>query len=756
MRRQCLAILIFALAATVAGCKKDPEVAKREFFTSGNTYFDQQKYNEAAVQYRNALQQDPKFGEARLKLAETYSNLKDYRNAYREYIRAADLLPSNVDAQLRAGTLLLLAGQAEDARTRADKALALEPKNVKAQILRANALAGMKDLDGAVKDIDEAIRLDPTQASTYANLGELQLAAGHKAEAEAAFNKAVQTNPNDVSAQLAYANYLWSTGRAPEAEQALKKATALDPKNLLANRALATFYAASNRRGEAEPYLKKFVELSGTGAAKLELADFYIMGNRMSDAVPVLEELSKDQQFYAEAKTRLAALAYTQARHEEGHKIVDEVLAKQPTNAQALLTKARFLMAEHKLDDAMVKAKAATTADPQSAVGHYLLGTIMAMRNDPDSASQEFREVLKLNPRAVPAQLQLAQLELRRGGAASSVQFAEQAVHNQPQNPIARLVLVKSLTAKGDLPRAQQELDKLLKDHPNASPVHTQAGVLAMLKKDTAEARREFEKAYALDNKSLDALAGLVQLDANAGKIPDALKRIDAQREKTPKSSGLEVIAARTHIANHDAASTEAALRKAIEYDPNNLTAYAMLGQVYLSQKKMDQALVEFDSITKQQPKNIAAHTMLGMILQVQGKNTEAQKKYEQILTIDSRSPVAANNLAWMYAEAGTNLDQALQLAQTAQAAMPEQPEVNDTLGFVYLKKDLATLAVPPLRLSVEKDPKNPTYHYRLGLAYSKTGDDAGARRELEASLKLNPSGPDADAARKILAGLKS
>ena len=225
---------------------------------------------------------------------------------------------------------------------------------------------------------------------------------------------------------------------------------------------------------------------------------------------------------------------------------------------------------------------------------------------------------------------------------------------------------------------------------------------------------------------------------------------------KSPKSSALEVLAARTHIANKDAASAEASLRKAIEYEPSNLGAYAMLGQLYLAQRKMDQALVEFDNMTKQQPKNVAAHTMVGMILQVQGKTNEAQKKYEQILTIDSRSPVAANNLAWMYAESGQNLDQALQLAQTAKNALPDQPEVNDTLGFVYLKKDLATLAVPPLRVSVEKDPNNPVYHYRLGLAYSKTGDDAGARRELEASLKLNPSFPNAEDARKILASLKS
>jgi uncharacterized protein (TIGR02996 family) len=756
MRRQCIAVVVIALAAMVSSCKKDPEVAKREYFASGNKYFDQQQYKEAVVQYRNAVQQDPKFGDARLKLAETYQKLNDYRNAYREYIHAADLLPNNAEVQLKAGTLLLLAGQAEDARTRADKALALDAKNVRAQVLRANAMAGMKDIDGAIKDINEAIRLDPSQASSYANLGELQLAKGRRVEAEAAFEKAIATNPNDVTAQLAFANFLWASGRAQEAEQALKKASALDPKNMLANQALATFYVASNRRAEAEPHLKAVVELAGTGTSKLELADYYIGSNRPADAVPVLEALSKDQQFFADAKTRLAALAYAQNKRDEGHKIIDEVLTKQPTNAQALLTKARFFIIDRKPEEALIKAKAATVADPQSAMAHYLLGTIYAARSDVDPAVQEFREVLKINPRAVPAQLQLSQLELRRGGTASSLQLAEQAVSNQPQNPLARLMLVRSVTAKGDLPRATAELDKLLKEYPNAAAVHVQAGVLAMAKNDKEGARRSFEKAYALDNKSGEAVAGLVAIDVAAGKQADALKRIDAQRAKTPTSSPLEVLAARVHIANHDGPNAEAALRKAIEYDSTNLSAYAMLGQLYLQQKKMDQAVGEFDRMTKQQPKNVAAHTMIGMILQGQGKTAEAQKKYEQILTIDSRSPVAANNLAWMYAEAGTNLDQALQLAQTAKAALPDQPEVNDTLGFVYLKKDLATLAVPPLRVSVEKDPKNPTYHYRLGLAYSKTGDEAGARRELEASLKLNPAFPNADDARRILAGLKS
>ena len=245
-------------------------------------------------------------------------------------------------------------------------------------------------------------------------------------------------------------------------------------------------------------------------------------------------------------------------------------------------------------------------------------------------------------------------------------------------------------------------------------------------------------------------------LDIGTRQPAEAIKRIDERLARTPNAAGVHMLAARAQLANKDAAGAEASLRKAIELDSSLLQAYSLLGGLYLSQKKPDEAIAEFERVVAKQPKNIAAHTMIGMILQAQGKGAEAQKRYEQIVTIDSRAAVAANNLAWIYAEADVNLDQALSLAQAAKAELPDQPEVNDTLGFVYLKKNLATLAVPPLRLSVEKDPKNPVYHYRLGVAYSKTGDKDGARKELQEALKLNSAFPGADDAKQILASLQS
>ena len=109
-------LLAIAVVATVAvACSSNPERAKAEYLKSGDAYFAQKKYSEAAVQYRNALQEDPKSGEAHLKLAKSYEQLGALRNAAREFIRAADSLPGSVEPQVRAAAYLLLGEQFDDA-----------------------------------------------------------------------------------------------------------------------------------------------------------------------------------------------------------------------------------------------------------------------------------------------------------------------------------------------------------------------------------------------------------------------------------------------------------------------------------------------------------------------------------------------------------------------------------------------------------------------------------------------------------------
>jgi Flp pilus assembly protein TadD len=179
-----------------------------------------------------------------------------------------------------------------------------------------------------------------------------------------------------------------------------------------------------------------------------------------------------------------------------------------------------------------------------------------------------------------------------------------------------------------------------------------------------------------------------------------------------------------------------------------------MLGQLYASQNRLPEATAEFEALVQKQPKGVGAHTLLGVLLQLQNRRDEAKARYEKVLELNPSAGVAANNLAWMRAEDGDQLDVALQLAQTAKAAMPDSPEVSDTLGWVYFKKGLTSLAISSFKEAVEKNPNNAVYNLHLGLAYARNGDAVVARQTLERALTANPNVDGAAEARTVLANL--
>lgn len=753
-RRRILVILL--IAAIDISCARDREVAKREYLASGDKFLSEQKVKEAIVQYRNALRQDPRFGEARYKLAEAYvRDGDDWRRAGPEYIRAADLLPKDVQAQLKAGQFLLYARQFEDATVRAHNALALDRKSVEAQILLGNALAGLKDLDGAIEEIQEAIKLDPGNTLGYVSLGALEHAAGRRDDAETAFKSALKADPKSIPARLGLANFYWATRKPAETEQTLQEAHSIEPDHPLTNRMLALFQIATGKPADAEPYLIKLAKISKDANARLDLADYYVASGRSHQAVPLLQQIASGTEARSEADLRLAELDFRADRRSEAQKRLDALLKREPGNASGLVLQAQFLSAEGKLDEALGRLQAAVSANPGLAEAQFALGRAYVAKNDREQAIKAFNETLRLNPRAVAAQLELSRLELAGGRLDSSIQFAEQALTNAPRNPDAKLALVRGLLARRDVQRAESELQLLTKQYPDHAAVQTQAGILSAIQGDRSGAARTLTRALELDQDNLEALSALISLDLAQKNAASAIQRVETRLARTPQNAGVLLLAASTYAAAGDLKQAEQALRKTIEVDGSSFQAYDRLGRLYLSQQRLDEALAEFDELSKRHPRPAQAHTLAGVILEAQKKPEEARKRYEQALAIDPEMPVAANNLAWMYVESGGNLDVALQLAQAATRRLPDSPAMQDTLGWIYYKKDLAGLAVPPFEKSVELDPRNPIFHFHLGLAYLKTGDSAKARVALQEALALAPNFAGATEAKQVLASLK-
>jgi Tfp pilus assembly protein PilF len=232
---------------------------------------------------------------------------------------------------------------------------------------------------------------------------------------------------------------------------------------------------------------------------------------------------------------------------------------------------------------------------------------------------------------------------------------------------------------------------------------------------------------------------------------PAAARARLEDRLKQGTTPELLTLAALTYLSLKDSAAAEKALRAVIEIDPSRNDPYAMLGSIYVSQGKLDEALTEFELMSKKQVKPVGPLTMAGMILERQGKVDAAIKRYEDVLALDSRAAMAANNLAWILADRGQDLDRALQLAQTAVGVKPEDAQILDTLGWVYYKKDQPQQAIPLFQRSVRKSPGVAEFHYHLGLAIVKSGDKAKGRTELQRALDLKPNASLAGEIRRAL-----
>lgn len=749
-------VLLLTLVS-LAGCSRSGPEERDRLVASGDRYLGEKKFSEATIEYRKALQEDPDFGPTYSKLGDAYAQVGDPREALWSYVRAADLQPDSAAANLRAGNLLLVARRFQDAKARARNILQKDPNNVAALVLLGNSLAGQQNLDEAVDVVTRAIALDPSSSTLLANVGVLEIARGNFEAAETAFLKGIAVDPKSVSPLLALANLYDSWRRPADAERVLRKALELEPDNINANASLALTLVHGRRPFEAEPFLKRAADAAGSIEASLGLADYYVAVGRTAEALALLARLSESDEGYVAGRIRTAIIDHASGRFEQAHAKLKEVLAHDPRNVSAMALESRLYLSERRFDEAAKSIGAALTIDPRSPQAYTVLGRIHLAKGATEDARRAFLDALNRDPHQADALVELSKIHATRKEFDTAIRYAETAVKNDPQSLEARLTLVRALAVRpDDFPRVEGQLKALLTIHSSAPEVHTLAGRVALQKNNRSEARAAFERAVALDPDSVEALSGLSVLDMEQGRKESARARIEARLAAHERPSAeMLLLAAKVYTVTGEVDKVEHSLRRITELEPSNVESFSLLGQFYVARKQMPEAIRQFQQVTKQDPKNAGAQTMLAQLLETQGDKEGAKKAYEAAVRADARSAMASNNLAWMLAnEEHGDLDEALQLAQNARSLMPTSPRAADTLAFIYYKKQLSTFATTLLEQAIQQEPRNALYHYHLGLVLAQAGEDAKARRSLQAALKLNPLFPDADHARQVMATL--
>ncbi len=188
---------------------------------------------------------------------------------------------------------------------------------------------------------------------------------------------------------------------------------------------------------------------------------------------------------------------------------------------------------------------------------------------------------------------------------------------------------------------------------------------------------------------------------------------------------------------------------KMIELDPSKPDFYINLAKIYYLKGEEDNAITQYRQAIAVDPDNVTAHMSIGILLGAKDLHDESVNAYRKVIELDPELAPAYNNLAWLYALKLDDIDNALKMAKRAKELNPNNPNICDTLGWIYYLDAKYDKALSLLKDAVKKSVWNPTTRYHLGMAYYKNGLRREAIIQMQYALKINNSFPEAEEAKK-------
>ncbi|MFQ5543844.1 MAG: tetratricopeptide repeat protein [Nitrospiria bacterium] len=755
-------LLMFFLVLSFVGLVLQSCASKEEkikgHYERGLEYAKQEKVDEAAIEFRNVIQLSPDHADAKYELAKIYMEKGEeanLRNAFKFLSEAVQAKPDLIDAQMRLGLFFFLSNDFEHAKEKADLVLSKEPDNQDALLVRARVDVREQQFDAAIKGFEKLLLVDPNRLSLYYELSELHAGRKDYDAAETLLQKALSLEPKNAVTHAGLGRFYQVKEDGGKAEVFYKKAVSLDPKNKNLYFPLAGFYQTEKRFDDAERVLTDALKIDPKDAGPhIILGDFYMTRQKWGEAEAAFLKAKPLESERHESRKRLVRLYLLLSEKEKLSTTIDEILKKTPKDPDGLYFRARVLLSEKKVAEAADLFREVSQLRRDYPTIHYYLAQIHLVQNEVQQARTELIQAVKLEPNHVPARLSLAEIYLRSQSFELVMETVDPALEIDPENIQANILKGDAALGLRQAEKGEIHYRNAIQYHPKNPIGHFRMGLLRLAQKKNPEALSFFEKSLSLNPNLVDALSQIVGIKLRNKDINGAIQRVSAQIERIPENGVLRRLRGGLYSGNQEPDKAVADLKKAIELNPNDLAAYLDLGNLYGRQKEYARAIQELDEGIQRNPKIPQPYMLKGVIYDAQQQYDKAQEQYEKVLELDPKFAPAANNLAWIYAEQGGNIDKALSLAQIAKERFPDDPSVSDTLGWIYYKKNVFLKAISLLQESAEKLSDNPVVRYHLGMAYAKEGKAELAKTELTAALKLNPEFPGSDEAEKTLKGL--
>jgi tetratricopeptide (TPR) repeat protein len=377
---------------------------------------------------------------------------------------------------------------------------------------------------------------------------------------------------------------------------------------------------------------------------------------------------------------------------------------------------------------------------PGSADAQQALATIAAGAGETDVAADAARRASDLRPGWSAPRTFLVKLLISQGKRDDARAILEELVTENPDDQALSTLYGQLLVEEKDYAKARDVFERLLKAQADSAETLFAAGVLALELDDLDAARAHFERLYRVGERRDDATYYL-------GQVEERAKRPEAAIEWYSKSGGANELESQVRIAVLRAQAGEVdraremvqQLRDRAPDEARSL--YAVESEILDQAGRPEEAMAVYGEGLKAFPDDPDLLYGRAMYAIKRDRLDLAEVDLKLILAANPDHADALNALGYSLADRTDRYTEALGYIEHAIKLKPDEPAIQDSMGWVQYKLGRPDLALDYLqRAFKEMDDGEIAAH--LGEVLWALGRQDEARAVWEGALKTHADHP--------------
>ena len=630
MARYVGLLMTILLCVGFIGCKGHSKESLNE---EGMALFEQGNFNGAIVHYKNALEKDPNFVDARFNLGLAYLETGKLDQAEREFQKvqlqnpqdgrigfqlarianfqnkpavAVPLLmeylkekPNDPGAIEQLAFSATISGDFASAREYLEQALTLEPGRISSKLALINNYMSQGDRGEARKAIDALLAQDPKNRAGLHALAQLEAQEKDPEAMLDVYARISSTYPTDLFARYKEGSLLINKGQGDTAKASAQAMIKEFPDKAEGHRLLGLCLSREGKYDEAVTALSKSIHLQP------DLETYYLLGlayyylGNLEMAVNQFQTVLDYSPGFTQARIMQGEIFLRQKRGAEAMLVANKMIETSPDDFRAYALKGDAMLLQGEPREALVHFEKATSLAP-SNYGLLLKVGLLKLSLGDASGENSLLNAVKVSPQGVDARIALHSFYLRNGRGDEALAVLTEGLSGGKGDAVLFNALAKASLGRKDAEGTEEYLAKARAADPGLLQTYYNAAAFMFSKGKLEEAVAQYDLALGVSPGDVRALTASAAILDKQGKTDEALSRLEKARATGDNGAILTLSGFLQQHGKSNEAMT--VLDDELRKQPSNMGLVLAKAKLHVVRKEIDKAMTLYGQLEAADP----------------------------------------------------------------------------------------------------------------------------------------------------------